>query len=75
MQEWLEKVIKEKMLQDIDGTAFYIHQHRNGQDTAELVLDVRKLIAEHNLSVSEAKGFLDYMKLVIDSVAYLPQEK
>lgn len=72
MNELLEKAIKEKMLQDIDGTAFYIFQHRNGQDTGKLVSDVKSLIAEHNLSVSEAKGFLEYMKLVINSVAHLP---
>lgn len=75
MQEWIEKAVREKMLQDVDGTAFYIYRHRNGQETDELVSDVKKLIEKHNLSVSEAKGFLEYMKLVIDSVAYLPQEK
>lgn len=75
MGELLEKAIKEKMLQDINTTAFYIHQHRNGQDIGKLVSDVKNLISEHNLPVSEAKGFLEYMKLVIDSNAYLPQEK
>lgn len=75
MQEWIEKAIKEKMLQDVDGTAFYIHRHRNGQKTDELAHSVKNLIAEQGLSVSEAKGFLEYMKLVIDLTAYLPQEK
>ncbi|MCI8378649.1 MAG: hypothetical protein HFH72_09045 [Lachnospiraceae bacterium] len=75
MGELLEKAIREKMLQDIDGTAFYIHRHRNGQKTDELAHSVKNLIAEYNLSVSEAKGFLEHMKLVIDSGAYLPQEK
>ena len=75
MQEWIEKALQEKMLQDIDGTAFYIHRYRNGQKTAELVHSVKNLIAENSLSVSESKGFLEYMKLVIDSKAYLPQEK
>lgn len=75
MQEWIEKAIKEKMLQDVDGTAFYIHRHRNGQKIDELTHGVKNLIAEHNLSVSEAKGFLEYMKLVIDLTAYLPREK
>lgn len=75
MQEWLEKAIRENMLQDVDGTAFYIHRHRNGQKTDELAHSVKNLIAEQGLSVSEAKGFLEYMKFVIDSTAYLPQEK
>lgn len=66
---------EKKMLQDVDGTEFYIHRYRNGQKTDELAHGVKNLIAEHNLSVSEAKGFLEYMKMVIDSVAYLPQEK
>lgn len=60
MEELLEKAIREKMLQDIDGTAFYIHQHRNGKKIDELAHSVKNLIAEHNLSVSEAKGFLEY---------------
>lgn len=75
MQEWIEKAIREKMLQDIDGTNFYIRRHRNGQETGKLVSDVKNLIAESNLSVSEAKGFLEYMKIVIDSEASLQQMK
>lgn len=75
MQEWLEKATREKMLQDIDGTAFYIHRRRNGQKTDELAYNVKNLIAEHGLSVSEAKGFLEYMKIVIDSCSYTPVQK
>lgn len=75
MQEWIEKAIREKMLQDIDGTAFYIHRHRNRQKTDELAHRVKNLIAENNLSVSEAKGFLEYMKIVIDSCSYTPVQK
>lgn len=75
MEEWIEKAIQEKMLQDIDGTAFYIRRHRNGQKTDELAHSVKNLIAEHGLSVSEAKGFLEYMKIVIDSCSYTPVQK
>lgn len=75
MEEWIEKAIREKMLQDIDGTAFYIHRHRNRQKIDKLSCNIKNLIAENGLSVSEAKGFLEYMKLVIDSRTYLPQEK
>lgn len=75
MDEWIKKALQEKMLHDVDGIAFCSHQQRNGQDTGKLVSDVKKLIAEHNMSVSEAKGFFEYMKLVIDSEAYLPKEK
>lgn len=75
MEEWIEKAIKEKMLQDIDGTAFYIHRHRNGQKTDELVYNVKNLISERGLSVSEAKGFLEYMKIVISSCSYTPVQK
>lgn len=75
MAELLEKAIREKMLQDIDGTAFYIHRYRNGQKTDELAHSVKNLIAEHNLSVSEAKGFLEYMKIVIDGCSCLPIQK
>ena len=75
MQELIEKAIREKMLSDIDGTNFYIRQHRNGQDVGKLASDVKNLIAENELSVSEAKGFLEYMKIVIDSEASLQQMK
>lgn len=75
MNELLEKALIESLCKSVDGTKFYIHRHRNGQDVDMLAKDVKKLIAEHNMSVSEAKGFLEYMKLVIDSKAYLPQEK
>nr|DAL89391.1 MAG TPA: hypothetical protein [Caudoviricetes sp.] len=75
MEELIEKAVKDKMLQDIDGTAFYIHRHRNGQKTDELAYAVKNLIAEHGLSVSEAKGFLEYMEIVIDSCSYTPVQK
>lgn len=75
MEELIEKAVKDKVLQDIDGTAFYIHRHRNGQKTDELAYAVKNLIAENDLSASEAKGFLEYMKLIIDSCSYLPKTK
>lgn len=75
MEELMENAVKEKMLQDIDGTAFYIHRYRNGQDTRKLISDVKNIISEHSLSVSEAKGFFKYMNLIIDSCSYLPKTK
>lgn len=75
MEELLKEAVEKKMMQDIDGVAFYIYQRRNGQDANRLVLDAKNLIVEHNLSVSEAKGFLEYMKVIVDSVGSLHHTK
>lgn len=75
MEELIEKIVKEKMLQDIDGAMFYAYRHRNRQAVSKLVSDVKELIAYHGLSVSEAKGFLEYMKIIVDSAGSLQIQK
>lgn len=71
----LEKAIREEMTKDVDGTSFYIRQSRGGQEINNLMQEVKESISKCGLSASEAKGFLEYMKLVIDSAAYLLQKK
>lgn len=34
-----------------------------------------QLISEYNLSATAAKGFLEYMKLVIDGCSYIPKKE
>ena len=40
-----------------------------------LVEKVKNEIAECGLSATEAKGFLEYMKIVIDAQSHLPIQK
>lgn len=75
MDELLEKALREQMCKDVDGATYYTIKHRNRQDLANLEKEVKELIAEHALSVSEAKGFLEYMKFIVDANSYLPKTK
>ena len=75
MSYLVKEAIQNEMTKTIEGSCFYERLHRNEQDIGELIADTKSLIAQHNLSVSEAKGFLDYMKLVIDGCSCIPQEK
>lgn len=71
MDKTLEDLLQER-LSDIDGHAFLVYRSReNGQATNDLVKKVENTIVEKNLSVSEAKGFLEYMKLVIESHSHV----
>lgn len=60
------KEIIEKELSSYEGRNFLLYQSRNGQVVAEMAHRTREMFAENNLSIAEAKGFLDYMKLVIE---------
>lgn len=75
MESELEAKIYTEMHRDMNGISFYTHMKRNGQDTRQLVSDVEKLIIAHGLSASEAKGFCDYMKIVIELTSRLHHEK
>ncbi len=71
----IESRIYGEMHSDMNGASFYSHMERNRQATKELVSDVKELIIAHGLSASEAKGFCDYMKIVIELTSQLHQEK
>lgn len=67
MNKTIEDLLKDR-LSDIDGHAFLSYRGReNGQEFNDLMKKVEDAIVEKNLSVSEAKGFLEYMKIVIES--------
>lgn len=75
MPDIMEDAIKKYMGKNIDRIAFYRLFNRRGQSTNHLIGEVKKAIEDHGLSTSEAKGFLDYMKLVIDSSSYLRRKE
>lgn len=75
MAEVTRKAIQNEMTKTIEGSCFYERLHCNGQDISKLIADTKALIAQHNLSVLEAKGFLDYMKIILDNSSYLQIQK
>lgn len=58
-----------------DSKIFLLYHRRNGQKASNLVEKVKNEIADCGLSASEAKGFLEYMKIVIDAQSHLPIQK
>lgn len=62
-------------LSDYDSKIFLLYHRRNGQKARNLVEKVKNEIADCGLSASEAKGFLEYMKIVIDAQSHLPIQK
>lgn len=62
-------------LSDYDSKIFLLYHRRNGQKASDLVEKVKNEIAECGLSATEAKGFLEYMKIVIDAQSHLPIRK
>ena len=73
IETMLNEMVKQR-LSDYDGKTFLIHMH-HGQADSDLIKAVLELIAYHELSATEAKGFLEYMKLVVDSTSYPRLEK
>lgn len=70
-----EKEIISKRLSDYESQMFLIHLYNNFQKDDELIKQVMTTIASHNLSVTEAIGFLEYMKVRVRNSSYLPLEK
>ena len=51
-------MLNQKLGNDIDGANFMTFMRGNGQECAEMAREVKKILAEHNLSVSQIKGLL-----------------
>ena len=62
-------------LSDYDSKIYQLYRHKNGQKASDLVEKVKNEIAECGLSATEAKGFLEYMQIVIDAQSHLPIQK
>lgn len=75
MRDFIENAIKEELTKTTEGCMFYVKRLHNYKDIGELTGSVKELIAQYGLSASEAQGFLEYMKLVIDGCSYIPKEK
>lgn len=75
MSELVERALKEHLCKDVDGAMFYLYLHRNGSKPHDLSQEVKQMIEKYGLSVSEAKGFCEYMKFAIEASSYLRQTK
>ena len=62
-------------LSDYDSKMYQLYRRKNGQKASDLVKKVKNEIAKCGLSATEAKGFLEYMKIVIDAQSHLPIQK
>lgn len=74
MQDIQRNAIKEK-LNTYEGQAFLSYYNRNGQCVNELAQIVKEAMSEQHLSVTVAKGFLEYMKLVIEDCSHIQIQK
>jgi hypothetical protein len=70
----LEEYLSQK-LSSREGQRYLEFRRRNGQKADDLYKKVKDEIAECHLSVTEAKGFLDFMKLVVEEASYIPIKK
>lgn len=70
----LEEYLSQK-LSSREGQRYLEFRRKNGQKADDLYKKVRDEIAECHLSVTEAKGFLDFMKLVVEESSYIPIKK
>lgn len=66
-----EEYLSEKM-SSREGQKYLEFRRRNGQKADELYKKVKDEIAECHLSVTETKGFLEFMKLVVEETSYIP---
>lgn len=71
----VQNALKEYMSKDVCRADFYCHMAGNRRDTDELISEVKEVIAKHHLSASQTKGFLEYMKFIVDGSSYLLQKK
>mgnify|MGYP007132878452 CR=1 FL=1 len=69
-----EEYLSEK-LSSYDGQKYLEFRRRNGQKADDLAFKVRNEIAESHLSVTEAKGFFEFMKLAIEGASHITPKK
>lgn len=62
----LNDAVYDMLSQSIDGQRYLCHKRDHPQDTSRLAEDVLRMVAQHGMSVSAAKGFFDYMKTVVE---------
>lgn len=62
----LNDAINETLSKSIDGQRYLCHLRMHSREIYQLADEVRKLVSQSGMSVSEARGFFDFMKIIID---------
>nr|DAH23201.1 MAG TPA: arginine decarboxylase [Caudoviricetes sp.] len=75
VKKMIDKFIEEEMSKTYEGMTYLRFRQCNSQEMAELEKAVKRLISKNNLTVTQAKGFLEYMKISIEGSSYLQKEK
>lgn len=71
-----EKMIfEEEVSKTYEGKMYLTFRQRNSQKARELEQTVKELISENNLTVTYAKGFLEYMRIIVDGCSHIPKQK
>ena len=70
-----EELVKEQIAATYEGGTYLFIRQRDGQKMKNLEKAVKELIAENDLTATQAKGFLEYMKIIVDGCSRLPKQK
>lgn len=70
-----EKLVNERIAATYEGETYLYIRQRDGQKMKNLEKAVKELIAENALTATQAKGFLEYMKIIVDGCSCLPKRK
>lgn len=73
--ENLEQLSVKGLKETYDGMSFLEYQRKNGQKMSDLQKELMDIMKDGDLTVPVAKGFLDYIKIVIESRSTLPKTK
>ena len=58
-----------------EGESYILLKKCNSRKMNNMEKAVKELIAENDLTVTQAKGFLRYMRILIEECSCLPKEK
>ena len=70
-----DSLIRKKMSATYEGETYLYIRQRDGQKMKNLEKAVKELIAENALTATQAKGFLEYMKIIVDGCSCLQKRK
>ena len=70
-----EELVNEQIAATYEGGTYLFIRQRDGQKMKNLEKAVKELIAENALTATQAKGFLEYMKIIVDGCSRLPKQK
>lgn len=70
-----EELVSKEISNTYEGATYFYLRSRSGQKMKALEKAVTELISENELTATQAKGFLEFMKILIDGCSYLPKKK